>query len=294
MQLTKFQKEIVKKIAVGEITDILSYMKSFDLGKYFELDETDIKKRCHEKYKGRFFKVKRDNISRDVWSNLEDYDQEYYKANIRVRDSRETSYHYVYRDSSAAFSVYEKRYIAKNFSDIISFISLWQYLKSKALIIELPRLLVKEDFSLCTDVVAPYCYKYGDDNERGLGGGNHCEKIEQLEDGAVIKVWNSRRDYEEFIDWNFSFNEEKMELAYEYLSKKIYPAPELGNYIQNKFVTEDEKVQRTNFKIALAGVIIAIVTSLISLLGNFVPSDLKSIEEELEGIRYEISELDSE
>ena len=63
----------------------------------------------------------------------EDYDQEYYKANIRVRDSRKTSYHYVYRDSSAAFSVYEKRYIAKNFSDIISFISLWQYLKSKAL-----------------------------------------------------------------------------------------------------------------------------------------------------------------
>lgn len=46
MQLTKFQKEIVKKIAAGEITDILSYMKSFDLGKYFELDETDIKKRC--------------------------------------------------------------------------------------------------------------------------------------------------------------------------------------------------------------------------------------------------------
>lgn len=75
----------MKKIAFGVISDILSYMKSFDLGKYFELDETEIKKRCHEKYKGRLFKVKRDNISRDVWSNLEDYDQEYYKANYRWR-----------------------------------------------------------------------------------------------------------------------------------------------------------------------------------------------------------------
>ena len=42
--IDKMSKRNCEKIEAGKITDILSYMKSFDLGKYFELDETDIKR----------------------------------------------------------------------------------------------------------------------------------------------------------------------------------------------------------------------------------------------------------
>ena len=295
MKLTKYQKEVVKKISSGEVTDILSYMKTFNLGEYIGLDEKEIKKICREKYNGRFYKVKRgkkQEINRATWKNLEDYEEGFYKANIELSDAKGSSYHYKYGDSFANFPIYEKRYVAKNFSDVINFISLWQYLRSKALIIELPRLLVKEDFSLCTDIIKPYNYEYGDGDYDGFGNNNR-EQIDQLEDGAEIKLLDSVRDYKEFIDWNFSFSDEKMEIVYSYLSKKIYPAPELGNYVQNKFTTEDEIGQRNNFRIALVGVIIAIATSILSLIGNFASSDLKKIKQELEGIRQEISELDT-
>lgn len=149
MKLTKHQKEIIKKISLGDITDILSYIKVFNLGEYLGLDEEEIKYRFHKKYDGRFFKIireKNSNINKDAWRNIEEEDENYYKASILLRDVSGSSYHYKYGESFADYKIYEKRYIAKDFGNIISFIALWQYLQSKALIIELPRLLVKDDF----------------------------------------------------------------------------------------------------------------------------------------------------
>lgn len=51
---------IVKKIASGEVTDILSYIKTFDLSEYVGLDEHEIKRRCQEKYGDRYFLVKKE------------------------------------------------------------------------------------------------------------------------------------------------------------------------------------------------------------------------------------------
>ena len=97
-----------------------------------------------------------------------------------------------------------------------------------------------------------------------------AKKIEQLENGTIIKLWDTNREYEEFLDWDFNLNYEKLEICYGYLSKKIYAAPALTNFIQNKFMTEDEIAQKNNFRIALAGVLIAIVTSLLSMISNII------------------------
>lgn len=49
-----------------------------------------------------------------------------------------------------------------------------------------------------------------------------------------------------------------------------------------------------NLRIAFAGVIIAIITSVLSLIGSMTSSDTRIIQKELEGIRQEISSLGNE
>ena len=49
MKFNKHQQLIIKKIASGEITDISTYLKVFDLSTYRKLDENDILNRLVRK-----------------------------------------------------------------------------------------------------------------------------------------------------------------------------------------------------------------------------------------------------
>ena len=51
MKFNKHQQLIIKKIASGEITDISTYLKAFDLSTYRKLDENDILNRLNESEK---------------------------------------------------------------------------------------------------------------------------------------------------------------------------------------------------------------------------------------------------
>ena len=69
----------------------------------------------------------------------------------------------------------------------------------------------------------------------------------------------------EFFNGTYELDRENFEICLPYLTQKIYPAPELNIFIQKKYRTTEELNNLGNSLIALAGVLIAIFTSLGSM-----------------------------
>lgn len=174
---------------------------------------------------------------------------------------------------SYSYHLFQPIYITSHSDEIISFIALWQYLKAQALIIELPKSCTKEDMGLFLE-------------QKNSQNYNHIP----LEDNnsTPYDYHHLEISFHEFFDGKYELNHENFEICLPYLMQKIYPAPELKNFIQKGYNTNEEINNRRNFLIALAGVIIAILTSLASI---YMSAQEKGYYSELNTINYSLQEI---
>ncbi len=277
MKLTKRQKEIVKKIADRSITDVYSFVKHFNLGKDFYYDKAKALDKFNALYKDRTYYVSRDGLN---LHGLKDSIIEEISDNIVLVKMKP-----LLRDSSKKFSshgiTYEYNYfkpvyITENIDEVTSFIALWQYLKSQGLIIELPKSCTKEDMGLFIRKDKPIADK--------------PYIMEPNTPEEPLNIFTQRTYLNEYIDGSFKLDEENFEICFPYLTQKIYPAPELKTFIQKGYNTKEELNNRRNFWIALAGVIIAICTSLASI---YMSEQEKGYYKELNEINNSIQRIES-
>ena len=62
MKFTKQQKLIIKKIASGDIKDITSFIKVFNLSTFYNLNKEDIEKRMKIDENGKTYKKLKDGV----------------------------------------------------------------------------------------------------------------------------------------------------------------------------------------------------------------------------------------
>lgn len=252
MKLTTKQQEIVQAISDGEITDILSFVKHYGFGEEICFDKEEVKRKFDEEYSGKKFlcDVKHYDIHDIQEGIIERVDNHtaYCKANLSFSGACSRC---SCSDVSYTYGLFDPVHIiAKDMPHIISFIALWQYLKSQALIIELPKSCSSEDMGLFLNQVT---------------GSNRREISLDENSTTPYAYYHLDVSYTDFFDGKYELDVENFEICYPYLTKKIYAAPELKTFIQEKYRTAEEINTRNNFRIALAGVVIAIVTSALSI-----------------------------
>lgn len=178
-------------------------------------------------------------------------------------------------------------YIANSFDDIISFLSLWQYLKSEMLVIELPSDLTNKTLGLFYEKqVIPASTQPLSQEEKikGINFENHT-----YDDG----------NYSNGIDYKFST--EKCTICKEYLGKKIYPTPELNLYIQRNFKTSEERTQSSALFAAWLAIFVSVALPLIpspqsdeSKYLSEIVTEINHLEEELATLKEQSIIYDSE
>ena len=92
----------------------------------------------------------------------------------------------------------------------------------------------------------------------------------------------------EFMDWHLVLDEHDFEICLPYLTRQLQPTLALDVFIEKGFKTKEERNENRNFAIALIGVIVAIVTSIASLLVSF--SD-KGYFDELDRINNSLQQI---
>ena len=292
MKFTKHQKDIIRHIASEDITDIVSYVKFFNLSTLRKLDKDEIENRFKKETDGKTYKKLKDDFSiftmkNDIDSSLtttaeltyhnpteEDY--EYVPFKIVYP---ETEYHKKLTNSSyIPYDYFKGINVVNSFSDIKDFLVIWQYLKNEGLLLEVEKKITKEDYELFFEYI-PYketSFKKSEDTFKAIGE-------------RSIKLWDQPGnviDYRNYADYLFEYNTTHELICSQFLGKQIYGTSELDVFIKSKFKTKNDK----QFMLALIPAYIGII---ISLFTPFFPadnSDVEKIQQQLTEIQENLEE----
>lgn len=327
MNLNSHRKEIINRIVNGEIYDIYSFVQSFDYLEYYKLDEDDItekfeKDEANKLYKipdmeGNFERIRYTKVHKKENVDFTESDFKYVKATLFFEtpgyivkfDGKEFKFSFTYKGIS----------VAKNYSDILEFVTLWQQLQKQGLIFEVNKEVSSDDIALFYEIYntkeTPYYKKMISDRNNAISSdqGNHpkgFKKVpmydcyEDLKEYGVAEeyFWNNGRIIEknelEYCEKYPVFNDLHLTTCKDFVSKKIVATPTLREYVDNNYQTVEEKKS----KWALIGTWVAIGISFLmagfSVFATFKvdPSNnnLTKIQSQLEQIQVEINSSNQE
>lgn len=284
MRFSKKQQKVIKMIASGDIQDIYTFLTSFNLVSLEQYDKDEIKQKFeNDTIPKKYFYPKNVKPKFITIETQESFEQKVNKGSIRPDSYNNFPLslnfnngikHLTWNDNDYEINFYDGVYTAKSFEDIVSFLSIWQYLKSEMLVLELPSKLTAQTLGLFFEKQTT-CNPYESLNQE--------ERIKKINfDNQTI----DDRNYFNGVDYKFS--NDHCTICKEYLGRKIYPTPELNTFIHRKFKTTEEKNQGSALLAAWLAIFVAI---LLSLLPRFQKSDSEYYTEsikKLDSIRSEL------
>ena len=277
--LSKEEQEIIKLIQEKKIIDIYSYIRYYNLGTEIQFHEKDI----IEAFINDFGVEDYNLITRDSQSGFGERplnEQKPDRATVFLNfdDGWGQKVESPANGISYNFCLFEPIYICEDIDKILQFISIWQYLESEKLIIELPKQCTIQDMGL-------FLYKKYKKNPNAKTP--DYDKINQKSKTTPVSP-------HEYMDWKLAVNEHNLSLCMPYLKKQMQPTLSLDTFIEKGFMTKEDLNERRNFTIALAGVLIAFITSLASLIISIIGMSDRGYYRELQNINKSIQEIRDE
>lgn len=277
--LSQEEQEIIKLIQEKKIVDIYSYVRYYNLGTEIQFHEEDILEAFIKDFSDRDYNL----IVRDSKSGFGERPLNEQKPNtvtifLNFDDVWMQKVESTANEISYGYCLFKPIYICENIDKILQFISIWQYLESEKLIIELPKPCEAQDMGL-------FLYKNNRKNPNAKTPG--YKNVDSKLKATPI----SPREY---MDWKLATNEHNLSLCMPYLKKQIQPTLSLDTFIEKGFMTKEDLNERRNSKIALAGVLIAFFTSLASIIISILGMSDRGYYKELQNINTSIQELQNE
>lgn len=297
MKFNKKEKDIIRKIVSGEIQDLYSYMGALKLLTFAQFKKSEIE---HSFFidplpKKYYFPlglspkfstiVTPDTFTQKVDAGLINPDQ-YTSFPLSLNFSHGIK-HLSWNNVDYEIDFYDGVNIATSFDDIISFLSLWQYLKSEMLIVELPSNLTAQTLGLFYEkqtMPVPI---------------NPLSEAEKISNINFANHTYDDNQYCNRIDYKFSI--EKCTICKDYLDKKIYPTPKLNLYIQRNFKTTEERTQSSALLAAWLAIGVSITLSLLPFFQSNeskylsqIVAEINHIEDELITIKEQLNIYSSE
>lgn len=291
MIFSKHQKEIINCIYNEDIYDIMSYLKFFNLGEKIILDKDEILYKFNiddlpkKFYYPKNLTPKYSNLIEESLYNLEVKNgnldpQKYESATLNLNFSQEFKHEH-WNNIDYTINFYDGIYIAKSFKKIIDFLSLWEFLKSEMLILDVPNNFSSDTLSLF--------YKK-ESNSLATPLLNPGERIKQINFSDF-----TYDDLNYLGDNIYTLSYEWCTICKDYLDRRIYPTSKLKNFIQNKFKTIEEKTQHSVLLATWLAIFVSIIFNLSSVFSKSHENYLKNISHDIKCIKELIQneELDS-
>lgn len=314
MKLNTHEKEIIKKIASGEITDIPSYLKSFNLSTFRQLNREKMEENFKISEKNKTYKCLKKNVSRFNLYNtttqgslsdlsipnlnvslniLQDDDFEYLPAKLDYSDS---TYSLKIGDSTNyVYDYFEGINIVNSFSSIKTFLTIWQFLKSEGLILEVDKKVSRHDYEPFFEYkpIENTLYGVSKQREKELSHKKNNDSIkpsnlplfEANEEGSI-------KDYREFTEYYFEYNKTNELICAQFLNKQIYGTSNLDIFIKKKFKTNEQ----INLTKALIPAYLALILALLIALWQKASednSDIIQIQNQLNQIQSSLENIQS-
>lgn len=286
MKLSKHQKETIRKIFSGEINDITSYLKYFNLGTEVKFDKNLIedsfsKDNLPKKY------YYHSSVSRKPSNMLTetDYLQKLGNGELDPNHYKESTLRLsfntgikqeTWEGQTYTLNFYEGIYVANSFTDILEFLTIWQFLKSEMLILEVP-----QNFS--PKVLGLFYTKTALNKDNSMPLENRIKNIDYKD---------FTYDDKYYLNNNYTLSHEHCLMCKEYLDKRICPSARLGLFIKRRFKTYEEETQNNALFVAWMAIFVSIALTFLPYLHKEENSTLDSIAEDLHDIKYSIDSSD--
>lgn len=284
MKFTKHQKETIKRIYTGEIYDISSYLKYFNLGCLIKFDKDEILNRfnsdeipkkyyCANSLKRKFSNIMSEcDYTKKVLSgdiNPENYSS--YELHLSYNSGIK---HEFWENTEYCLDFYNGVYIANCFDDILEFLTLWQFLISEMLILEVPHNFSADTLGLFYNKTPQF----------------RVETISLNERIKCINFEDFTYDDQYYIKNNYTLSQEHCLMCKEYMNKRIYPSTKLGVFITKHFSTYEENTQKKALFVAWLAIFVSIFLNFTQYFQSKDNLNIESITESLKDIKYSIEE----
>lgn len=282
MKFTKHQKEVIRRIFNGDIYDISSYIKYYNLGRKIKFNKHEIIEKFNQDslpkiyYYPKNLKLTYANIiSEDIYKqrvkqgfiNPNSYNQIILSLSFSSGNKKET-----WENNSYEINFYDGVYIANNFNDILEFLTLWQYLKSQMLILEAPCQLTPCILGLFYEKVEAIPLKITSTEE----------KIK------LIDFNHFAYDDRYYLSEDYKLSFDHCTICKDYIAKKIYPSVQLGVFIKKRFRTSEEQAQIGASRLAKLAIIVSILINLFPLRPQEKSPEIISIQQDIKNIKTDI------
>lgn len=279
MKFTKHEKEIIRKINTGEVYDILSYLKAFNLTTFRKLDKEVAKKRLVEKENGATYqqikhgskepKPVQITLANSKFQNttIYEYDKdiiEYVpatltyagaKQKITTLDGAKYSYDYIHGIN-----------FTNSFDDVKRFLVIWQYLKAEGLIIEVDKETTREDYEIFLEYkpIAETSYKKyeSEDVTSFEKDGQVYTKVENYPILFAYDDPNAKKDFRDYIDYYFEYNKSYEKLCQQFIGKQIFAGPDLALFVDRHFHTKEQINTILNLIPAYAALVLTLIITI--------------------------------
>ena len=279
MKLSKHQKETIRKIFLGEIYDITSYLKYFNLGTEVKFDKDSIEESFGKDnlpkkyYYHNSVKRKPSNMltEADYLQKLQNGELEpshYIECTLRLsyntRIEQET-----WEGQKFTLNFYEGVYTANSFTDILEFLTMWQFLKSEMLILEVP-----QDFS--PKVLGLFYTKTALYSDNSMPIESRIKNID-------YKSFTYDDQY--YLNSNYTLSHEHCLMCKEYLDKRICPSDRLGLFIKRHFKTDEEETQNKALFVAWLAIFVSIALTFLPYFHKEKNPNLDAITQDIQDIK---------
>lgn len=286
MKLSKHQKETIRKIFSGEIFDITSYLKYFGLGTEIKFDKDSIehsfdtdnlpkKYYCHNSVQRKPSNILTEDDYLQKLQNGELDSNHYTKSTLRLSYNTGIK-HETWEGQKFTLNFYEGVYIANTFTDILEFLTIWQFLKSEMLILEVPQNFSPKVLGLFYTKTALY-------KDNSISIENRIKNIDYKD---------FTYDDKYYLNSNYTLSHEHCLMCKEYLDKRICPSTKLGLFIKRRFKTYEERTQNKALFVAWLAIFVSIALTFLPYLHKEENPKPDSITQDIHNIKYSFDSSD--
>ena len=313
MKLTRHERKIISQINKGEVYDIPSYLRFFGKGHEQSYNMEAIRNKFVEDENGRKYKVLKEGHSLFVSSHSTQYimgqpihtplliqrkeedilDDEWTLCEAKFNDKIPLST-FSYDEQEFKLDFQEGVFVADNFKDILTFIRLWSYLRRENLVFEVDKPVSKDEISMLYELV-PYSPKKHSAKIKieWDKSSDDDENTEKLKPVREIHQTVPIRYAEEFMDTKWKMNEDHLMMCREFLGKKMYPTEASHNFAANNYRTPDEVHRNLNSIVAVAALLISILSFFYGLLhpSNTYQPVLDNLTQQINEIQMTLNDI---
>ena len=309
MKFSKHEKEIIRKIADGTVYDIPSYLRTFNLTTLRKLDKEAIEKKLRIEEDGKLYEKIKDDAPHFVngTTNIMGMDVSVSMPVLPTKDDAEyapatidyTGDEYsiaLKNDVTFVYKYFEGINCTNSFSDIKRFLTIWQYLKSENLVLEVDKKVTATDYEIFFEYKpfqeTVYAHKMKEreetikiNSERYVKVENEWTKHFAYTDPDRIKPF---RNYCEYL---FEYNKSNEVLCEQFLDKQIIGNADLDLFIRHKFHTYE---QRSLFHSLLPAYLAMVLTLVITIYQEWDNNqDMAKIYSHLSAIELQLQDTDN-